>query len=105
MSRQYSFISITKLSNFHFVTNKEHFNRVKQLGENPKNIFLVGSLSSENISTSNYLKKKELQKKINFKFRKQNILVTFHPVTLEQDYGKNAFLKSIFFFDICFPKF
>ena len=89
--------SITKLSNFHFVTNKEHFNRVKQLGENPKNIFLVGSLSSENISTSNYLKKKELQKKINFKFRKQNILVTFHPVTLEQDYGKNAFLNLLKF--------
>ena len=58
--------SITKLSNFHFVTNKEHFNRVKQLGENPKNIFLVGSLSSENIITSNYLKKKRIAKKNKF---------------------------------------
>ena len=41
--------SISKLSNSHFVTNKEHFKRVNQLGENPKNIYLVGSLSSENI--------------------------------------------------------
>ena len=41
--------AITKLSNFHFVTNKKYFKRVRQLGENPKNIFIVGCFVCENI--------------------------------------------------------
>ena len=31
--------TITKFSNFHFVSNSEYKKRVIQLGENPKNIF------------------------------------------------------------------
>ena len=31
--------SITKMSNFHFVSTEKSKKRVKQLGENPKNIF------------------------------------------------------------------
>ena len=34
--------SITKMSNFHFVSNSKYKNRVAQLGESPKNIFNVG---------------------------------------------------------------
>ena len=41
--------SITKLSNLHFVSTKEYFNRVKQLGENQKFIHVVGSLGVESI--------------------------------------------------------
>lgn len=63
--------SITKLSNFHFVTNKEHFKRVCQLGENPKNIYLVGSLSSENIRKSIKKSKKQIEEKFNLKFKKK----------------------------------
>ena len=87
--------SITKLSNFHFVTNKEHFKRVCQLGENPKNIYLVGSLSSENIRKSIKKSKKQIEEKFNLKFKKKNILVTFHPVTLQKDFGKKDFTKMI----------
>ena len=41
--------SITKLSHLHFVSCDEYKNRVRQLGENPNNIFSVGSLGVENI--------------------------------------------------------
>ena len=34
----------TKLSHLHFVANKQFKNRVIQLGENPKNVFVVGGL-------------------------------------------------------------
>ena len=74
--------SITKLSNLHFVSHKEYKRRVTQLGENPKNIFVVGSLGAENIQHINYLSKKNLEKQLNFKFLKKNILINFHHETL-----------------------
>ena len=87
--------SITKISNLHFVTNKENYKRVNQLGENNKNIFLVGSLSSENIKKSKFLKKKQLEKKFNIKFKNKNLLITYHPVTLQKDFGKKDFKKML----------
>jgi len=80
--------SITKLSNYHFVTNKVYYNRVVQLGENPKSIFLVGSLASENLKRVKLKDKQELEKNMKFKLLKKNLLVTFHPFTIENDFGK-----------------
>ena len=82
--------SITKLSNLHFVTNKTYYNRVLQLGENPRNIFLVGSLGSENIRL--FKKEKKFKnKKFKLNLTKKNLLVTFHPETMEKDNGKSTF--------------
>jgi GDP/UDP-N,N'-diacetylbacillosamine 2-epimerase (hydrolysing) len=75
--------SITKMSHLHFVSALAHKKKVMQLGENPKNIFLVGGLGVDAIKESNLLSKKELEQVINFKFGLKNLLVTFHPVTLE----------------------
>ncbi len=75
--------SITKFAHFHFVSTNMHMNRVMQLGENKKNIFNVGSLALNNISKFKYYKKKDIEKKLKYKFKKNNILMTFHPVTLE----------------------
>ena len=60
--------SITKMSNFHFVSTEKSKKRVKQLGENPKNIFLVGSLGVENIKKIKLLTRSELEKKIEYTF-------------------------------------
>ena len=51
--------SITKLSHIHFVSTKEHFNRVKQLGENKKYIFNVGSLGVESLKKIQFLNIKD----------------------------------------------
>ncbi len=83
--------SITKLSSLHFVTNNVYFNRVKQLGEASNKVFCVGSTGVEDISTAKLLKKKDIEKKINFKLKKRNFIVTYHPVTFEKDYGINDF--------------
>lgn len=87
--------SITKLSNFHFVTNKEHYKRVNQLGENPNNIYLVGSLSSENIKKNINKTKSQIEEKFNLKLKKINLLITFHPVTFQKDFGKKDFVKLL----------
>jgi GDP/UDP-N,N'-diacetylbacillosamine 2-epimerase (hydrolysing) len=77
--------SITKMSNIHFVATEKYKKRVIQLGENPSTVFNVGGLGVDNIRNVKLLKDSELEKKFKFKFSKKNILITFHPVTLESD--------------------
>jgi UDP-N-acetylglucosamine 2-epimerase (non-hydrolysing)/GDP/UDP-N,N'-diacetylbacillosamine 2-epimerase (hydrolysing) len=75
--------SITKMSHLHFVTNETAARRVRQLGENPEHIYMVGSPGIDVIKKVKFLSREELEKQLDFKFRQKNILVTFHPVTLD----------------------
>ena len=81
--------SITKLSHIHFVASEEYKNRVIQLGEDPKNVFLVGGLGVDAIKSTKLLNRTELEDSLNLQFKKKNILVTFHPVTLEDSTSGN----------------
>lgn len=74
---------LTKLSHLHFVTNEIAFRRVCQLGENPKHVFNVGSTSIDIIKKIRLLNKSEFEASINFSLREKNLLVTFHPATLD----------------------
>jgi len=75
--------SITKMSHLHFVATDSYLKRVIQLGENPSRVFNVGGLGIENINKLKLLSRENFQKKINFNLAKKNILVTYHPATLE----------------------
>jgi len=83
--------SITKMSHIHFTSTKEYQNRVIQLGEHPNNVFNVGAIGIDNIKNLKLLSKKEFEKSINFKLNQKNIIVTFHPVTLENSTAKKQF--------------
>lgn len=76
--------SITKMSHLHFVAAKEYQQRVIQLGEIPERVFQVGGLGIDNILKLKLLSHKMLEESINFSLGKHNLLVTFHPTTLEQ---------------------
>ena len=75
--------SITKMSHIHFVAAEEYKNRVIQLGENPEMVFNVGGLGVDAISKINLLTTEQFEKKRGVSFSKRNLLITFHPVTLE----------------------
>jgi GDP/UDP-N,N'-diacetylbacillosamine 2-epimerase (hydrolysing) len=77
--------SITKMSQLHFVAAKEYRDRVIQLGESPNSVYLVGGLGIDSIKKLNLLSREELESSLGFKFDKKNLLVTFHPVTLENE--------------------
>ena len=77
--------SITKMSHLHFVAAEEYRKRVIQLGEQPDNVFLVGGLGIDNIVNLNLMKRKDFEKSIDFKLGIKNLLITFHPVTLEEN--------------------
>ena len=81
--------SISKMSLLHFVAAEEYRNRVIQLGENPKNVHLVGGLGVDAINKVNLLPKIELEKQLGIQFLRRSLLVTFHPVTLEPETSEN----------------
>ena len=90
--------SITKMSHLHFTASEEYSKRVIQLGEHPSKVFNVGGIGIENIKRLKLLTKDEFERSINFKLNDKNILVSFHPATLEKNTSKKQFveiLKSI----------
>lgn len=77
--------SVTKMSQFHFVATEEYRKRVIQLGESPQRVFVSGGLGVDIIKNSKLLIKQELENSLHFKFKTKNLLITFHPTTLEDD--------------------
>ena len=72
--------AITKLSNIHFVTNKQSKNNLVNLGEEKWRIFNIGLPSNDQINKKKLAKLFELEKYLNFNFNEYTILFTFHPV-------------------------
>lgn len=75
--------SITKMSHLHFVAAEEYRRRVIQLGESPDRVFLVGGLGIDNIKRLKFLDRGELEASLGFTLGQRNLLITFHPTTLE----------------------
>lgn len=92
--------SITKMSHLHFTASNEYKNRVIQLGENPSKVFNVGGLGIDNIKRLKLLNKEEFEKSIDFKLNTKNILVTFHPVTLEDSTASQQFQNLLDAIDV-----
>lgn len=83
--------AITKMSRLHFTATEKYRNRVIQLGEQPDRVFCVGALGVENIKMQTLMSKQELESNIGFNLDIPYILVTFHPVTLENNTVKEQF--------------
>ncbi|MAD58091.1 MAG: UDP-N-acetylglucosamine 2-epimerase (hydrolyzing) [Porticoccus sp.] len=90
--------SITKMSHIHFVAAQDYQRRVIQLGENPDNVHLVGGLGVDSINRQKLLSSSEIQEALGLKFGEKNLLITFHPVTLElssNEYQMSELLLSL----------
>ena len=77
--------SITKMSYLHLASTEEYRKRIIQLGEDPKRVYNTGALGVENVINVKCLSKKDLSKELNFELDKPYGVVTFHPVTLENN--------------------
>jgi GDP/UDP-N,N'-diacetylbacillosamine 2-epimerase (hydrolysing) len=77
--------SVTKMSHIHFVSAEPYRKRVIQLGENPQHVFSVGGLGIDNILRLPLLSRPELEQLLEFKLKERNLLVTFHPDTLDNN--------------------
>lgn len=83
--------SITKMSHLHFTALEEYRKRVIQLGEHPERVFTVGALGLDAIKSIKPLTRKALERRFGLTFGKRNLLVTYHPVTLEKNASQRYF--------------
>ena len=67
------------------------------MGEQPKSVFNVGSLGVDNLKKLNLIDVKTLQKNLDFQFKSKNIMVTYHPVSLNENPvdGINILLNAL----------
>jgi UDP-N-acetylglucosamine 2-epimerase (non-hydrolysing)/GDP/UDP-N,N'-diacetylbacillosamine 2-epimerase (hydrolysing) len=70
------------MAHLHFVTNGAAAARVRQLGEDSRCIFDVGSPGLDTLRRAKLLSRGELEAALGFPLRQRNLLVTFHPATL-----------------------
>lgn len=87
--------AITKMSILHFVSTPEYKRRVVQLGEDPHRVFNVGAIGIDNIRDIKFLSRPELERQLGFRLGKKNLLVTFHPATLEDGASVNEFKEFL----------
>ncbi len=87
--------AITKLSYLHFTSTDEYRKRVIQLGEHPLRVFNVGALGIDNIKNLNLLSRTEIEKRIGRKFKRKNLLITFHPETLSKGKSEEHFRELL----------
>jgi GDP/UDP-N,N'-diacetylbacillosamine 2-epimerase (hydrolysing) len=83
--------AITKMSCLHFASTETYRRRILQMGEAPGAVFNVGEIGLEGIRKADFLPKADLEKKLAFRFKEKNLLVTFHPLTLERGVSKAHF--------------
>jgi UDP-N-acetylglucosamine 2-epimerase (hydrolysing) len=89
--------SISKLSHIHFVTNRTARDRLTQMGEIKKNIFVIGSPDIDVIKSKKLPSLEETKKKYDINFDEYG-LALLHPVTTNIKELKNEtiiFLNSI----------
>ena len=81
--------AISKLSHLHFTSTEEYRHNIIQMGENPDRVFYVGSLGVDNIKNEPIMSREQLSESLKFNLLDKFILVTFHPVTMENLTAEN----------------
>jgi len=87
--------SISKMSHLHFTSADVYRNRVIQMGEQPHTVFNVGAAGLDNIEQLTLLERDAFEEAIGFKLGNRNLLITFHPVTLENATAQQQFSQLL----------
>jgi len=92
---EYNRHAITKISNIHYAVTLKSKERIIKMGENPKNVFLTGSPSIDEISLNKITDRNTLDKKYGVNFLGNEILLLQHPVTSESDLSKIQIINTL----------
>ena len=76
--------SISKMAQFHFTAAEPYRRRVIQLGEHPDRVFNIGAPGLDNLTKLDLLSQPELASRLAIPPNEDFLLVTFHPVTLDE---------------------
>jgi UDP-hydrolysing UDP-N-acetyl-D-glucosamine 2-epimerase len=96
--------AITKLSHLHFVTSDDAARRLSQLGEEPWRIHNVGSPGIDYVHRLEPVGRAALERELGVKLRRHNLLVTFHPPTVEPGLAAGQFTELLAALDSLGPE-
>ncbi len=82
--------AVTKLSHWHFAAAEPYAERIRQMGEAQDRVWNVGALAMDNIAALDPEPKDALERFLGLTLRAPAFLITYHPVTLEDDGGLAA---------------
>jgi UDP-N-acetylglucosamine 2-epimerase (non-hydrolysing)/GDP/UDP-N,N'-diacetylbacillosamine 2-epimerase (hydrolysing) len=85
----------SKFAHIHFTTNLVAKRRLVKMGEDPKNIFVVGNPSLDAIKNVKKISVKKLEKEFKLDFDLPVVLLIQHTVTSEVDKIDKYFLETI----------
>lgn len=74
--------ALTKMAHLHFTAIPTYAARIRQLGEAPERIFVVGSTGLDSITRETLLERAKVEERLNITLGERALLVTFHPETL-----------------------
>ena len=80
--------AITKLSHLHFVSTQEAAHRVRQMGEESWRVVVSGAPSLDQVRTASRWSLRELEARVGMRLEPPPLLVTYHPVTLEDEHAE-----------------
>lgn len=75
--------SVTKMASLHFASHEKYLQRIIQLGEQPQKVWLVGAIGLDNFANRPGWSQQQLSEKTGLDFSRPVILLTYHPVTLD----------------------
>lgn len=97
--------AISKLSHLHFVTNDRAINIISQMGENKCRIFNVGNPGLSEVAYLYPYDKNLVEDQLGIQFNNKNIVVLYHPVTLEDENSKIEIVNLLHALDIVQKKY
>jgi len=77
--------ALTEVSHLHFPSTPESARRIIKVGVEPWRVQVVGELSLDNLTTTNWLSNDQLAVLLQLQPWVPPLIVTYHPVTLESD--------------------
>ena len=83
--------ALTKLAHLHLTTSDEAAGRVARMGEEPWRIHVIGSPGLDQLRRLKLLEGEALEAALGAPLGQRNLLVTWHPVTVEPDRGQAGF--------------
>jgi UDP-hydrolysing UDP-N-acetyl-D-glucosamine 2-epimerase len=75
--------AISKMAHLHFTSNPDSTRRLMQLGENPVRIHTIGSTGIDAIKHLKLMDRDTIGREVGMSLGPHNMLVTFHPLTIE----------------------
>lgn len=82
--------SISKLASLHFVSHESYAKRLRQMGEAPESVVVVGAPGVDNLTRVDLPSREELEADLGLTLSSPLVLVTVHPSTLNQDPAEDA---------------